>query len=148
MNTTSPINDKLKNVFDEKSASAIRNADSIAPQPERARTTEQNNSDLEIRKLRNYVQEQDQRITVLIDSQNKLIGEFNKLESDFKDLKRKITQQAENETIVQAAKKSEERLETQSENLTISKEKQQTGAGEGLKNEEYSVEKFFYFGKK
>lgn len=146
MNNTSPINDKLKNVFNEESASAIRNVNTITPPPEKAKSGEQSNSDLELRKLRNYIKEQDQRITVLIESQNKLIGEFNALESAFKELKRRVTQQTE--APVQAPLSPSVTEPQTEEELTVSKEKQQTGAGEGLKNQEYSVEKFFYFGSK
>ena len=145
-----PINNQLKNVFDEKSTAAIRNANTISPSPETIHT-KQNNSEStdpnELRKLRNYISEQEQRITILIESQNKLIGEFNKLESEVKELRRKVTQQAESQHTNKPTVK-EEKVKESEEKLTVSTEQQQTGAGEGLKSEEYSVEKFFYFGSK
>lgn len=164
MDKTTAINEQLRNVFDADSISAIRNAGTITPPPEKihAQKTEEaeepkeserssddnnsinnnnnNNSDnmkKEIEALQKYISEQENRITILINSQNELIKEFNKLEKEIKEIKNRPQSIPES--------KPETKKE---EKLTVSEEKQQTGAGEGLKNEEYSVEKFFYFGKK
>lgn len=157
MNNQHEINKHLKNVFDEKSVAAIRNVNNITPSPEvihqkkmplEEKREQQEESDdqqkivqdsAELKALRTYIDEQEKRISVLIDSQNQLIAEFNKLEAQVKELAKKPIVQVAN---IDSHKNNSE------EKLTVSKEKQQTGAGEGLNKEEYSVEKFFYFGRK
>jgi len=146
------MNQILNNIFDDESIEAIKRANSSSSgQRESSKSAENKTMEqhkpsddfnLIKRQLESKIQEQANRITVLINSQNQMIKEFNELQAIVKTLKAKIAQ-----TTTSAPMQTQ----TAQHQTTSSEPKkdtvQQNGAGAGLNPEEFSVEKHFYFGK-
>lgn len=154
------MNSDLNNIFDEDSLNAIRNADKISPSPESLQAKKENvtetveyqeikaeptkdkvNYDMdkidriisENRDLKIKVEAQKELIHKIIESQNQMIKEINRMQ----------TRLAEYE---EAAKKVPEVKKAVQEEIK-KEESQQTGAGEGLNPDDFSVENIFYMGK-
>lgn len=163
------MNEFLNNVFTAESVEAIRNAHSISPSPEQkeeikyknVKMTETNEETGEVtqsvqtktpvtagiqkeelhqleRRLMEKIQEQSERISVIINSQNQMIKELNELQSKAAKAQFQVTESPQVQNTP-----SQEPVKTEPK-----KESQQTGAGEGLNPQDYSVEDIFYFGNK
>ena len=155
------MNEFLNNVFTAESVEAIKNAHTISPSPEQKEEVKYNelkvehaeneaiptqktespqmNQDMQQveQRLLQKVDEQGKRISLLINSQNEMIKEFNALCEKVKQIEQRrpeAGQQAESSAPQAPAEKP--------------KGSQQTGAGEGLNHKDYSVEDIFYFGNK
>ena len=160
------MNDVLNNIFDEESLSAIKNADKICPSPEtlskrkeisyeEVKTAPVNNSVNNInydqdkvtrlendnRELKIKVEAQKELIHKIIESQNQMIKEINLMQEKLIKLEnRKLDGTIDtNQTNNTEQKPANENKENQ---------KQQTGAGEGLNPDDFSVEDIFYMGNK
>jgi chromosome segregation ATPase len=141
-----------KNVFSSESIDAIKNVETITPPPEKAhkntgkreetRQTEEKQisespslvAELQekINQLQNALEAQGRRIDTILESQNKVIGEFNRIESQMKEAKT-VQTQLPRSTEMPVAKTEEK--------------PQQSGNGAGLNPDEFSVEKYFYCGR-
>ncbi|MFT4325873.1 MAG: hypothetical protein ACMXYK_00020 [Candidatus Woesearchaeota archaeon] len=168
------MNDALKNIFDHSSMEAIQKAAEIAPLPnnrvgdiigyKRApreiveeKTAEpeavkeetevvykekmvfDENLKKEVDLLKEQLKHQTGVINRIIQSQNEMIKELNELQKTQKELLQQKTEQKKSSDIVEIGKEFEE---------SKPKNTQQRSTGHDLNQEEYSVEKFFNFGKK
>lgn len=149
------MNGVLNNIFDEEALNAIRNADKICPSPESLQAKHEEvveyvevkaepakteiNYDMdkidrilsENRDLKIKVETQKELIHKIIESQNQMIKEINKMQEKL----------AAYDQIANQVHK------VQSEVPKKEEPKQQTGAGEGLNPDDFSVENIFYAGK-
>jgi predicted nuclease with TOPRIM domain len=149
------MNQILNNIFDDESIEAIKNADNngsgprTTPMPDEViemeqeipqtmqETTSSEDTSLLKRQLETKIQEQANRITTLINSQNQMIKEFNDVLAEVKRLKARPVSVAPQ--VNSAPASAPEPVKDPN--------KQQNGAAEGLNPEEFSVEKHFYYGK-
>jgi uncharacterized protein (DUF3084 family) len=151
------MNQILNNIFDDESIEAIKNADNngsgprTTPMPEETRQTEQEipqmtqekvsseDTSLLKRQFENKMQEQANRITTLINSQNQMIKEFNDLQA--------VVKQLQARPVAVAPQVNSAPVDAPKAEPAKDPNKQQNGAGAGLNPEEFSVEKHFYYGK-
>lgn len=152
------MNEALKNIFDDKSMSAIANAAEIAPCPnpedlikeqkQQKQKTEMSsepqvvyNTD-EIEDLKELVNHQSRVLNRVIASQNEMIKELSTLRESASKPQAVVVETEEKpveEVVIEEQPAPKPKKEAP---------KQQNGACEGLNPDDFCVEKCFYFGNK